>query len=182
MRLTLLLIIMSRMRLLRLRYGITFTGMTLASGRGVFLGVIATGLEAILTGQKTVPPFSVSAAAMGMGAVSGLIYGLIPRRPRFGICRRPTARRVGGFAVIGTLSAPVICAYGQPPAWATAPYDPAMGWILLSGCVGVARYLVAQRRRGLRHQYGLPPIDQPVLPLARIARGWLAKPTATSRN
>jgi hypothetical protein len=175
MRTALLTVLMLRMRVLRLRWGITMTGMTLASGRGAWLGVVVVGMWVLLSGHATLPGTSVVIASFGVGLLCGVVYGVIPRRPRFGVARRPTWRRacVCGFA--GGVSVPLIDVFGQPPPEADGSISSATSIVLLAGCVAVGLYLHAQYRRGIHRERGLPPPEHPPSRPFRAARLTLSR-------
>jgi hypothetical protein len=130
--------------LIPLRWGITFTGMAIASGRGVYLGVCAVGLWALISGLAPALPIStVLAMAVGGGLV-GAVYGLLPRR-RDGRRVRSSSRRVGLCALAGVLTAPLFAEFGQlPPAASDA-----MGLVLLVGVASMVAYMVRKRQRGI---------------------------------
>lgn len=175
MRTALLTVLMLRMRVLRLRWGITMTGMTLASGRGVWLSVVVVGVWALLTGRAQLPAFLVVCACFGFGLLAGFVYGLIPRRPRFGIFRRPTFARVCVCGLGGGLSVPLIVVFGRLPSGGYGSPSGATSVVLLAGCGAVVLYLHAQYQRGVHRARGLPAPEQPAMRSLRAARSRLAR-------
>jgi hypothetical protein len=175
MRTALLTVLMLRLRVLRLRWGITMTGITLAAGRGVWLGVVVVGLWALLSGQVILPGFSVVVASFGVGLVCGVVYGLIPRRPRFGVVRRTTLRRVCVCGLAGGASVPLIDVFGQLSPNADGSVSGAASTVLVAGCVAVGLYVHAQYRRGDHRERGLLPPERPSSRWVRAARLTLSR-------
>jgi hypothetical protein len=143
MGLAVLALLMARTQRIRLRWGVTFTGLTLASGRAVYPAMAVVGALALVRGPVT----GLTAAAVGgtvvFGLLGGGLYGLIPRRPRLAPVRMPTIRRVGVCGLVGAVTGPMFLAFG-----ATPPMSPgAAGFVLLAGFAGMVCYLVAQYRR-----------------------------------
>lgn len=152
-----LVILLTRMRVLRLKWGITFTGMTLASGRGVFLSTVVLGAWVVLTGRASGPPRGLVFMLVVYGMAAGLVYGLVPRRPRYGVVRRPSVARVGFCVFVGGVGVPLFCALEAMPSGPDGQRSGVSGVVLATGLFSVVAYLVAQRRRGIRHRQGLPP-------------------------
>ena len=144
MGLAVMALLLARMQRARLRWGVTFTGLTLASGRAVYPAMAVVGASALATGQAVGPPAAGVVAAAVCGLLGGGLYGLIPRRPRLGAVRKPTIRRVGVCAMVGAVSQPMFMAFGA----LSTPMSPgAAAFVLGAGFTGMACYLVAQYRR-----------------------------------
>lgn len=137
-------VLLARMQRFRLRWGITATGLALGSGRGTFPAVCLVGLWALMSATASGPSGPTAAPMILIGALTGVVYGLIPRRPRLGRFRRPTFQRAALCGLAGGAAVPPFVAFGHMPADTANP----VGVIVLSGgLLGVLAYVIAQRRR-----------------------------------
>jgi|SRR5581483_6019323 len=136
--------LLARMRKFRLRWGITATGLVMASGRGTFPAACAVGCWAWVSGVAPGPSGPTAGPMIVIGALAGAVYGLVPRNPRFGRFRRPTFLRVTLCSVAGGAAIAPLIAFGRMPVGAASP----VGVVVLSGgLVGVLAYLIRQRSR-----------------------------------
>lgn len=137
-------VLLARMQRFRLRWGITATGLTLGSGRGTFPAVCLVGFWALMSGTAPGPSGPTAAPMILIGALTGVVYGLIPRRPRLGQFQRPTLQRVALCGLAGGAAVPPFVAFGHMPADTANP----VGVIVLSGgLLGVLAYVTVQTRR-----------------------------------
>ena len=177
-----ILVLLARTQRFRLRWGITATGLTLASGRGTFPAACLVGLWALLTGVAPGPSGPATTPMIVIGALAGAVYGLIPRHPRFGELRRPNLRRVVLCGVAGGAAMPPLAAFGHMPA-NTAN---AVGVVvLLGGWLGVLAYVLAQRRRAKEWGsagYGLRTAAEPVVDPVRTCGATSLREAAPAPN
>lgn len=137
-------VLLARIQRFRLRWGVTVTGLALGSGRGTFPAACLVGFWALASGTTPGPSRPTAARMILIGALAGVVYGLIPRHPRLGQFRGPTLQRVALCCIAGGVAVPPLVAFGHMPTDTANP----VGVIVLSGgALGVLAYVLAQRRR-----------------------------------
>ncbi|KFZ77113.1 hypothetical protein ED92_39230 [Amycolatopsis sp. MJM2582] len=123
-------------RMMSTRYGITFSGLTLAAGAGVFCGVVPLGYAAMLAAVFTNPALLVALpGALVLGALAGLLVAYGTRnaiRPRM-------AQRYRRFVAAGLIAMPGFFFIGRIEDFTSSPEPSrwAIGFILCCGLAGI---------------------------------------------
>lgn len=130
------------------RYGITFSGLTLAGGAGVFCGTVPVGYAALLAATFT-NPASVAAlpGALALGALAGVAIAYGTRntiRPRM-------TQRYRRFVIAGLIMMPGFFFVGRIEDLTASPVPSrwAIGFVLSCGLAGTAVYYRWRKRRTL---------------------------------
>ncbi|KAA9157971.1 hypothetical protein FPZ12_024120 [Amycolatopsis acidicola] len=133
------------------RYGITFTGLVLASGAGVFLGTVPVGyLALIATAFVDTPTLLALPGALGLGALVGLVVARGTRRR----VRPRMTHRYRRFTIAGLATMPGLLFVGRFPNLTTnvTASEWAAGFVVCSGLAGMVVYYRWRKRVALeRH-------------------------------
>ncbi|MFE5572167.1 hypothetical protein ACFQ68_44670 [Amycolatopsis japonica] len=130
------------------RYGITFSGLTLAAGAGVFCGTVPVGYAAGLAAIFTNPALLAALpGALILGVLAGLLVAYATRstiRPRM-------ARRYRRFVIAGLIMMPGFFFIGRIEELASSPAPSrwAIGFILGCGLAGITVHYRWCKRRAL---------------------------------
>ncbi|WP_158889022.1 hypothetical protein [Amycolatopsis anabasis] len=131
------------------RYGISFLGLILASGAGVFLGAVPVGYVAMIaTAFVNTPMLGALPGAVVLGALAGLVvaYGTRHKiRPRM-------AQRRRRFVLAGVITMPGYIFIGQFPNLTTSQTAArwAVGFVLCCGVAGMVVYYQWRKRLTLQ--------------------------------
>ncbi|WP_410659470.1 hypothetical protein [Amycolatopsis sp. lyj-112] len=127
------------------RYGITFTGLILASGAGVFCGSVPVGYLAMLATVFTDPsPLAALPGALVIGALAGVVVAYGTRKT----LRPKMPQRYKRFVLAGLIAMPGYFFLGQIDnlAASDAPAQWAICFILGCGITGGVVYYRWRKR------------------------------------
>ncbi|MGY6658628.1 hypothetical protein ACXIZN_41365 [Amycolatopsis sp. TRM77291] len=130
------------------RYGITFSGLTLAAGAGVFCGVVPLGYAAMLAAVFTNPALLAALpGALVLGALAGILVAYGTRntiRPRM-------THRYRRFVIAGLITMPGFFFIGRIEELTSGPEPSrwAIGFILGCGLAAIAVHYRWRKRRTL---------------------------------